>query len=274
MIKLRTIIVDDEPLALAVLNFCLNDFPEIEIVARCKNGREAIDATIELEPDLIFLDIQMPGKNGFEVVKSLQNDVLPMVIFVTTHLQYALEAFDVHAVDYVPKPLDEDRLKRAVKRALERHTASQTMGTNKQSLLGLIDSISSEELPQTPNVTQTLPADGASTSPKKITFRDGEKVIIVIEDEIDWIDAAGDYMCIHIAGETHIIRSTLKELLSKLTPKKFTQIHRSTIINTERIREIKHLTKGDYILRLSCGERLKTSRSYNGFVKSFRSKLE
>ena len=268
MVKLRTVIVDDEPLALGVLKSWLMEFPEIELVAECKNGREAIDATLELNPDLMFLDIQMPGKNGFEVVKELQNDIMPMVVFVTTHQQYALDAFDLHAVDYVPKPLDEERLQRAVKRAIERYEASQLLGDNKIPVIGAIDSILERaEFKDSVEVAEDV---HESSSSKKIAINDSGKMVLVDVSDIEWVDAAGDYMCVHANSNTHIMRSTLKELLNKLDQDVFMRIHRSTIVNLDRVQEIKHHAKGDYFLTLTCGERLKISRNYNDIVKAFR----
>jgi two-component system LytT family response regulator len=266
MIKLRTIIVDDEPLALSVLRTCLDDFPEIEIIAECRNGREAIDATLELSPDLMFLDIQMPGKNGFEVIKALQNDVMPMIVFITTYQQYALDAFDLHAVDYIPKPLDEERLARAVNRALDRYQGTQMIGHNKQPLIGAIDAVvkklsgESDQLPEISN-----PEIGT----RKIIVRDAGSAVVIPEAEIDWIDAAGDYMCIHAKDVTHIMRSTVKDLVNTLDGNIFKRIHRSTIVNIDKIQTIQSLSKGDYVVLLTCGERLKVSRNYNDAVKQF-----
>lgn len=265
MIRLRTIIVDDEPLALGVLKTCLEDFPEIEIIAECRNGREAINATLELSPDLMFLDIQMPGKNGFEVVKALQNDVMPMIVFVTTYQQYALDAFDLHAVDYIPKPLDEERLERAVKRAVDRYQGTQMMGNNKQPLIGAIDAVV-KKLSGNQEAT-TEPPLQSDMANKKIIIRDAGTTIVVPEADIDWIDAAGDYMCIHANDTTHIMRSTVKELVNMLDNHVFKRIHRSTIVNIQRIQTIQSMSKGDYVVLLICGERLKVSRNYNDAIK-------
>ncbi len=268
MIKLRTILVDDEPLALALIKSCLSDFPEIDVIAECRNGQEAIDATIEMDPDLMFLDIQMPGKNGFEVVKALQNDIMPMVIFVTTYQQYALEAFDLHAVDYIPKPLDEERLHRAVQRAIERHIGAKRSGHNKPPLIGAIDEVINKlslhgEKPATRGLVT------GNRSANKIIIRDGGTVTAIPETDIDWIDAAGDYMCIHVGGTTHIMRSTVKDLLGKLDTGTFKRIHRSTIVNIDRIHTIEPLSKGDYFMCLTCGGRLRVSRNFNAVVKDF-----
>ena len=142
MIKLRTIVVDDESLARRLMLSCLKDLPEIDVIAECANGREAVEAVLELEPDLMFLDISMPVLNGFGVIKKIQPELLPMVIFCTAFERYALDAFEVHAVDYIVKPLDEQRLQLAVKRALVRYQEELHFGDNKASLLGAIDTIS------------------------------------------------------------------------------------------------------------------------------------
>ncbi len=268
MITLKTVLVDDEPLALDLIRACLRDFAEIDIVAECRNGEEAIETTVRLKPDLMFLDIQMPGKNGFEVVKALQEEVMPMVVFITTYPQYALDAFDLHAVDYIPKPLDEERLHRAVQRAIERHLGTERLGGRKRPLIGAIDDL----IGKLSGDTQDLAADAVAlrqVPEQKIIIRDSGVITAVAEREIDWIDAAGDYMCIHVNGATHIMRSTVKELLGKLSDSLFRRVHRSTIVNIERIQAIEPLTRGDYLLRLTCGGQLRVSRNYNAVVKEF-----
>ncbi|BFM19147.1 LytR/AlgR family response regulator transcription factor [Gilvimarinus japonicus] len=265
MTPLKTIIVDDEPLALGVLHACLSEFPEIEVVAECRNGREAIEATLTLQPDLMFLDIHMPGKNGFEVIKALQNDVMPMVVFVTTYQQYALDAFDLHAVDYIPKPLDEERLARAVGRALERFQSSHSKGDAKQPLIGAIDDLL-QRLSQNAD-SAPVANNEPSLAEAKLVVRDAGSARMIPQHTIDWVDAAGDYMCIHAEGETHIMRSTVKELASLLDERLFQRIHRSTIVNVDRIASVQSLSKGDYLVLLECGEQLKVSRSYNEPIK-------
>lgn len=267
MIRLKTVLVDDEPLALELIKICLQEFPEIQIVAECRNGEEAIEATVRLKPDLMFLDIQMPGKNGFEVVKALQSDLMPMVIFITTYPQYALDAFDLHAVDYIPKPLDEERLQRAVQRAIDRHMGAQRLGGRKQPLIGAIDDLITKLSDQPQDAMCGLFEREAPA--QKIIIRDSGTVIAVPESDIDWVDAAGDYMCVHVGGTTHVMRSTVKELLGTLNSSIFRRIHRSTIVNIERVQSIEPLTKGDYFIELTCGGRLRVSRNYNSIVKEF-----
>jgi len=261
MIKLKTIVVDDEPLALSLLKACLSEFPEIEIIGSYRNGREAIDAVLTLSPDLMFLDIHMPEKNGFEVVHELQNDVMPMIVFVTTYQQYALDAFDLHAVDYIPKPLDEQRLARAVNRAVDRYRGAALDGTIKNPLIGAIDDLVKK-------ISDQQEADlRLSPGSKKIAIRDAGKSTLIDEVEIDWIEAAGDYMCVHSNNTTHIMRSTVKELLDSLDDNVFKRIHRSTVVNINRISTIQSLGKGDYLVCLHGGERLKVSRHYNAVVR-------
>ena len=267
MNKLRTIIVDDEPLAVKFLRAMLSDIEVIEIVAECCNGREAVKAAAALNPDLIFLDIQMPGMNGFEVVKALQSDVMPVIIFVTAYDQFAMDAFDVHAVDYVLKPLDRERIGRAVERANIRICGSAESEI-KSPLIGAIDSISqrlAEGKPATSDGEQQ-PADGIK---RKLLVRDSGVVKVIPFDDIDWVDAAGDYMCVHACGETHIIRITLGELMEKLDGDLFVRIHRSTIVNIERVVSITALPKGGSLLELSEGTTLKVSRNYRESIRNF-----
>jgi two-component system LytT family response regulator len=207
--------------------------------------------------------------NGFDVIKKIQPELLPMVIFCTAFERYALDAFDVHAVDYIVKPLDEQRLQLAVKRAMARFHEEQYLGENKASLLGAIDSI-------TTNVTEHEQVQGdpglstASVEPvRKITIKDRDTIKLVKVDTIAWVDAAGDYMCVHAEGETHIMRCTMKQLLNDLDDTAFKQVHRSTIVNLNCIEEVIPHTKGEYYLRVDNGERIKVSRKYRGAIKTF-----
>jgi len=205
MVKLKTIVVDDEMLARRLLLSCLKEIPEIEIQAECANGREALAAVLELEPDLMFLDIGMPGLNGFEVIKKIQPEVLPMVIFCTAFERYALDAFDMHAVDYIVKPLDEERLHLAVKRALARYQEEMVSGENKASLLGAIDTIRTNISDREPVRDKSGNRESLATPERKITIKDRDSIKLIKVDSIAWVDAAGDYMCVHADGETHIL---------------------------------------------------------------------
>ena len=266
MSKLKTIIVDDEPLAINYLRSMLADFEAIDVVAECRNGREAVLAASQINPELMFLDIQMPGMNGFEVIKALQSDVMPMVIFVTAFDQYAVDAFDLHAVDYVLKPLDPERVARAVQRAVDRLNDYQ-VESYKTPLIGAIGAIADRASAVT--VGEVSAHEPASESIKgKLLVRDSGVVKVIPFDDIDWVDAAGDYMCVHALGETHIIRITLGELMEKLDDKLFIRIHRSTIVNVQRVVSITPLPKGGSLLELSAGETLKVSRNYRESIRN------
>lgn len=266
MHKLRTIIVDDEPLALDLLRAVLNEINGVEIVAECCNGKEAVEAATRLQPELLFLDIQMPGMNGFDVIRSLQNDIMPMVVFITAYDHYAVDAFDLHAVDYVLKPLDKERIARSVDRAIDR-LKTDVDHSFKSPLIGAIEEISERASKQvkTEQTESNIP-DGMK---RKLLVRDSGVVKVIPFDDIDWVDAAGDYMCVHAGGETHVIRSTLRDLMTKLDDNLFVRIHRSTIVNVERVVSVTPLQKGGSLLHLTQGESLKVSRNYRDSIRKF-----
>ena len=267
MSKLKTIIVDDEPLALDLLRSILSALEDVEIVAECSNGRDAIAAASSLHPDLVFLDIQMPGINGFEVVKAMQSDTMPMVIFATAYNQFAIDAFDLHAVDYVLKPLAPARIERAVQRAVERYSTQDDEAGHKMPLIGAI-----EEITKRLDKESGVPSPAAEALPegikRKLLIRDSGVVKVVPFGDIDWVDAAGDYMCVHALGETHIVRSTLRELLEKLDEQMFIRIHRSTVVNIERVVSVTRLQKGGSLLHLADGNSLRVSRNYREAIRS------
>ena len=269
MRKLRTIIVDDEPLARKLLRVLLERIPEIELIAECSNGREAVSAARDLAPDLLFLDIQMPGTTGFDVIKALQADLMPMVIFCTAYQRYALDAFDLHAVDYLLKPVDDTRLQRAVQRACDRFHLEKGDGQHKPALIGAIDEIAKRIDGKLGSGSTSTGADGLLIADGKIAIKDHDSTVLIDTNDIDWVDAAGDYMCVHAKGVTHVMRSTLKSLMSRLDPDKFKRIHRSTVVNLNRIDKVTAQKKGEYILSLNCGELLKVSRNYRDAIKVF-----
>ena len=273
MHTLRTVIVDDEPLARKLLRVLLEETPGIELVAECKNGREAVEATQKLEPDLLILDIQMPGMSGFEVIKALQSDLMPMAIFCTAYQRYAVDAFDLHAVDYLLKPVDGRRLERAVQRALARFAEDGKEGEHKTALVGAIDEITKKVSGQSSPQSPLQSSDEALAADRKIAIKDHDSIVLIDTLDIDWVDAAGDYMCVHVKGETHIMRSTLKNLMSRLDPDKFKRIHRSTVVNLERIEQVTSQPKGEYILNLDCNERLKVSRNFRDAIKTFLAQI-
>lgn len=264
MNSLKTIIVDDESLARRGLALRLQQIPMVDVVTECANGQQALEAIAEHSPDLVFLDIQMPGIDGFDVIRQLQADNLPMVIFVTAFDQYAVEAFKVHAVDYVLKPIDDDRLHEAIDRAVAHHSQEESE-RSKQRLVDLMmgmtgaSAASIEEMAQGDNEPNKWP--------EKLVVKDGSDIQLIKVADIHWVDAAGDYMCIHAAGETHIMRITMKQLEAMLNPARFLRIHRSTIINSDYISGAQTLGNGEYMLSLEGGAQLKVSRGFRDKVK-------
>jgi len=263
---MRVIIVDDEALARRGLRLRLASIADVEIVAECANGVEALRAVVEYQPDLIFLDIQMPEMSGFDVVSNLQQDNMPLIIFVTAFDQYAVEAFDIHAVDYLLKPIDEERLVESIAR-VRNHLSQNGAVTDKQRLLELVISITGKT---EGSISQLLKDHtGSQSFPDRLAIKDAGETTLVKTQEIDWIDAAGDYMCVHANNQTHIMRITMKELEAQLDPVIFQRVHRSTIVNLERVTKVCSHMNGEFYLELSNGNSVKMSRSYKGKVKHF-----
>ena len=264
--KLTTIIVDDEELARQGLAMRLEEVSEIEILAQCQTGREALNAINEYGPDLAFLDIQMPGMSGLELIGEIQGDVMPMIVFVTAFDEFAVDAFDVHAVDYLLKPVESNRLKEAINKALKLKMQEGALG-DKQKLLELAASLSGKSLDAIGELLES--GDDLIEHADRLAIKDGTSLTFVPVKDIDWIDAAGDYMCVHVKGETHIMRTTMKELEARLAPSIFQRVHRSTIVNLERVEKISSHINGEFHLILGGGISLKMSRSYKNKVKHF-----
>lgn len=262
----RVIIVDDEPLARRLIIASLIAHPEFEVVAECANGRQAVDAVETLSPDLMFLDIQMPGLGGFDVIRSVGSDKMPAVIFVTAFDAFAIDAFDANAIDYLLKPISEERFSRALGRALVRLRQDQSSHAEKRNLFGALNAIADRVREKSDAQTAGQPND---QDERKISIKDGDSVMLVTEGDIDWVDAAGDYMCIHVDGTTHVIRSTMHDLLNRLDQSKFKRVHRSTVVNTDRIVRIQKHMKGEYFLHLDCDEIIKVSRHYKEVIRDF-----
>lgn len=263
---IRALIVDDEALARQGLAVRLEQDSRVELLRSCKNGREALEAIAELEPDLIFLDIQMPGMSGFEVVERLQQDNMPLVVFVTAFDEYAVKAFEVHAVDYLLKPIEQERLQQALDHVADR-MAGQRDQLEKRRLMDVVIRLTgrSEDA-----VAELMVGDEQPVRYlEKLAIKDGSSTTFVPVRDIDWIDAAGDYMCVHVKGETHIMRTTMKELESSLDPNLFQRVHRSTIVNLDRVEKVSSHINGEFHLTLSCGTSLKMSRSYKDKVRHF-----
>lgn len=266
--KIRAIIVDDEPLALQGLKIRLSAFQEVEIVAECVNGREAVKAIKSEAPDLVFLDIQMPGLDGFGVVRAMIGGPAPLFIFVTAYDKYAIDAFETNALDYVVKPVEEERLKDAIHRAREALKSKAAVERESQ-LVELLSTLSEDGRDRIKELINDPEWSEKERYPERLSFKDGTKLVVLGADEIEWIDAAGDYMCIHAAGKTHIIRETMKALQQRLDPERFQRVHRSAIVNIKKVKELHPHSNGEYFLILNNGQELKLSRSYKDVVARF-----
>ena len=258
---LTVMLADDEPLARGYLEDLLKAMPDIEVLGSFKNGSEVLKACRDNPPDVLILDIEMPVLTGFDVVKRLQADDMPSIIFATAYDNYAIDAFDLNAVDYLLKPFDRDRFGIAIERA-------RTEFRSDPSLKGRLIS-ASRQIQKLAD--DAMPADSERADPGRLAVRDGRETELVTINEIDWVDAAGDYMCLHVGGKTHIMRSTMKELLAKLPERDFVRIHRSTIVNIRRVTSVSSLSKGEFRLQLGSETSLKVSRNYRKSIASLLS---
>ena len=258
---LTVMLADDEPLARGYLEDLLTAMPDIEVLGSFKNGSEVLKACRDNPPDVLILDIEMPVLTGFDVVKRLQADDMPSIIFATAYDNYAIDAFDLNAVDYLLKPFDSDRFAIAIDRV-------RTEFRSDPSLKGRLIS-ASRQIQKVAD--DALPADADRADPGRLAVRDGRETELVTISEIDWVDAAGDYMCLHVGGKTHIMRSTMKELLVKLPETDFVRIHRSTIVNIHRVTSVSSLSKGEFRLQLGTETSLKVSRNYRKSIASLLS---
>lgn len=262
------LVVDDEPLARKGLTLRLANYPHIEVLGECENGIDAVTMIPQLQPDLVFLDIQMPGLNGFQVIHKLRelNQPIPLVVFVTAFDSYAIKAFDIHALDYLLKPVDDERLQEAINK-VERYLSLHQEGQHKDKLVALVADFTGDDCE---DILRKL-ADGevidSHSYPEVLAIKDGAQVTRVAVEHIQWIDAAGDYMCVHTRDGTHIMRRTMKELEEELNPKKFVRVHRSAIVNVDYVSKLVSHISGEYHLILSNDTELKVSRTHRERVK-------
>jgi two-component system LytT family response regulator len=264
--KMKAIIVDDEELARQGLEMRLDAFDNVEVVKCCANAKDALQAIADLEPDLMFLDIQMPGKTGVEMIQEIQSDTLPMIIFVTAYDSFAIDAFEIHAIDYLLKPVENERLAESIEKAWQ-HKSQVGVASEKQRLLSLLVSLTGKSPTA---IGELLDAeDQLKEHADRLAIKDGSTITFVPIKDIDWVDAAGDYMCVHVDNATHIMRITMKELESKLDPSTFQRVHRSTMVNLRRVEKVSSHINGEFHLTLSCGSSLKMSRSYKEKIKHF-----
>ena len=265
---IRTILVDDEPLAIQGLELRLQAFDDVEIVEKCMNGREAIRAIKTHKPDLVFLDIQMPGFDGFSVVQGLMEVEPQLFVFVTAYSDHALRAFEAQAVDYLMKPVEESRLADTLDRVRQR--LSEKRGAEEVDRLKEVLAEHAPEAAAAADITDGGSADLASNRFEKlINIKDRGQIFRVDVDTIERIDAAGDYMCIYTGDNTLILRETMKDLEKRLDPRRFQRVHRSTIVNLDLVKQVKPHTNGECFLVLGSGAQVKVSRSYRDVVARF-----
>jgi two-component system, LytTR family, response regulator len=248
--NIKTLIVDDEPLARRNLRLLLAKDPQIEILDECRNGREAVKAINALAPDLIFLDIQMPEMDGFDVLAQVGPEQIHAIIFVTAFDQYALKAFDVHALDYLLKPFDDERFAHALQRAKAQIEAREINRLSKR-LLALLEARESE---------RKAPSQ-QSRYLTRVMIKASGRVVLLKVDEIDFIEADGNYAKLHVGRKAHMLREKMNDLEGQLDPARFVRIHRSIIVNLDRIKEMHPHFNGDYIVVLEDGKQLRMSRT-------------
>jgi len=241
MKRIRVLIVDDEPIARRGVRLQLKGEPEVEIIGECANGLEAVAAIQELSPDLVFLDVQMPEMDGFEVIEAIGVEQVPQVIFVTAYDQYTLRAFEVHALDYLLKPFDRERFLKALNHA----RSSLQRGEINRQLMALLDDRLAARKPL-----------------ERLVIKSGGRIYFLNVEEVDWIEAADNYVELHVGRESHLLRETISRLESKLDPGRFLRVRHSTIVNLDRVKELRPLFRGEYLIILRDGTELTSSRRY------------
>jgi two-component system, LytTR family, response regulator len=238
----RALIVDDEPLARRGVVLRLRKFRDVEIIGECEDGSSAVDKILQLSPDMVFLDVQMPGMNGFDVLRALPRENLPGVIFLTAYEQHALRAFEVHALDYLLKPVDDARFAAAIGRARR-----------------LLDSALKTRMAE--RVLQMLDQTSEKYA-SRFTVQTGSRIQIVLAEDVEWIAAAGDYVELHVSGRSYLLRETMASLEQRLDPTKFLRMHRSRIVRTASILELRSIENREFTVKLSDGSQHRSSRTY------------
>ncbi|ALC13671.1 LytR/AlgR family response regulator transcription factor [Sphingopyxis sp. 113P3] len=264
---IRTILVDDEKLATQGLQLRLEAHPDVEVVDTAQNGREAIRKIKTHKPDLVFLDIQMPGFDGFSVIQGLMEVEPPLVVFVTAYSDHAIRAFEAQAVDYLVKPVEPERLADALDRVRQRLAEKRGVAEVER-----LKSVLAEVAPEAAEEFEGEAAPDAHAADryeKMINIKDRGQIFRVDVDSIERIDAAGDYMCIYTADNSLILRETMKDLEKRLDPRNFQRVHRSTIVNLSQVKQVKPHTNGECFLILGSGAQVKVSRSYRDVVARF-----
>ena len=245
---IRTVIIDDERLARQRIRRMLSNSPDFEVIAEFENSQHGLDYLEDTGADLLFLDVQMPGLDGFALLEALNPARMPIVIFVTAYDEYALRAFEYHAFDYLLKPFDQTRFEKALDRARKQLTSQ---GSNNEKLLNLLNEIRQR-----------------NQEPARFAIKTPGRVFFVRQEDIDWIEAADNYVNLHVGADTHLIRETMNSLEGRLDSRKFLRIHRSTIVNAERIKELRPWFHGEYVDLLKDGTELTLSRTYREKILS------
>jgi two-component system LytT family response regulator len=254
-VRIRTVIVDDEELARRGLRALSRRCEDVELVCECRNGREAVDAIHRHRPDLVFLDVQMPGKTGFDVIGALADTQRPHVVFVTAYDKFALRAFEVHALDYLLKPVNEDRFDAALARVREAmsHATDNALAQRVRQVAADL------QVPAPPSMASAV---------DRVPIKANGRIIVIRLADIDWIEADRDYVSVHVAGgKTWLMRETIAAVELRLALSGFVRIHRSAIVNAERVKELRPRDKGEYIVVLNDGTELKLSRNYRAAVE-------
>jgi len=243
--KIRTLIVDDEELARDRIQALLAEQPDVEIVGVCTDGPSAVEAIDKAQPDLVFLDVQMPGMDGFEVIDNIDKNHAPAVVFVTAHDAHALRAFEIHALDFLLKPFDQTRFEKALDRARGLLNRDRAGGLDPR-LVSLLEELHEER-----------------KYSERLIVKSGGRVFFVRTEEIDWVEASGNYVKIHTKNDAHLLRESMKNMEARLDPKTFVRIHRSAIVNIDRIKELEPWFHGEYIVIMRDGTRLTASRVFS-----------
>jgi two-component system, LytTR family, response regulator len=266
--KISTLIVDDEALARRGIELRLKRAADFEVVAQCASADDALPAIRSHNPDLLFLDIQMPGLSGFELLAQVPSESMPLIVFVTAYDQYAIRAFDTRAVDYLLKPIDDERFDATLEK-VRTYIRTRDAIQQRDRLYGLIAEITGCGEVALEELLEHGSAAVARPHAEILPIRQGREIVRVPIASIEWIDAAGDYMCIHASGQTHILRGTMKELEDILDPRLFQRVHRSTIVNLRRVKSLRAHMNGEYFLTLEGAHELKMSRTYRDKVEYF-----
>ena len=263
---IRTLLVDDEKLATQGLQLRLEKFDDIEVIGTCANGREAIRAIKTEKPDLVFLDIQMPGFDGFSVVKGIMEIEPPLIVFVTAYEEHAIRAFEANAVNYLMKPVDEDKLADTIERVRQRLSEKRS-AEEAEKLKNVLSEVAPDAAEEF--AADDAPSESADRYEKLINIKDRGQIFRVEIDSIEHIEAAGDYMVISTGNNSLVLRETMKDLERRLDPRTFQRVHRSTIVNLNQVRQVKPHTNGECFLVLESGSEVKVSRSYRDVVARF-----